>query len=70
MRIAEALRGLLAATNDKAYRSGADQDRVSEARAALADWDGIVADVRQAPAQGTVSDARAAFIDAMQWGRE
>lgn len=74
MRIAEALRGLLIATNDKAYRDQADQDRVSEAHAALADWDHLMAQLPQAPAQGTVAppvaDQRAAFIDALQWGRE
>lgn len=64
MRLAEALRGLLAATNDKAYRSPADQERVIEALAALAEYDAPPAVDHQ---HATVADQRAAFVDAMTW---
>lgn len=53
MRLAEALRGLLAATSDRAYRTGQDQDRVTEAHRALAEWDQTIASLRRPHARGT-----------------
>lgn len=77
-RIAEALRGLIAAQNDKAYRTPEDQDRVTKAREALEEWDRCpgaqVMAMRVDELDGThpepVADQRARFIEALQWGCE
>jgi hypothetical protein len=47
MRLVDAIRDLLAATNDKAYRSPEDQAAVTEAHAALAEWDALLAEQRR-----------------------
>ena len=57
MRIAEALRGLLDGTNDKAYRSQNDQDRVTEAQRALEEWDASSAPEAAPAAGSSVADA-------------
>lgn len=69
MRVAKALRGLLAATNDKAYQSPDDQRRVTEAEAALAEYDAPAGLVATTMGTRTVSvaDQRAAFVEAMTW---
>jgi hypothetical protein len=53
MRLAEAMRGFLLATSDRAYRNQRDQDAVREAEAALAEWDQTIASIRRTQARGT-----------------
>ena len=67
-RIAEALRGLLAEHNPKAFATAEQQQAAIEAQAALEEWDRERApDAAPAPAPA-VADQRAAFLEAMHWG--
>lgn len=68
MSIVDHLRAVLATVNDKAYRSGPDQDAIEAARRALALLEtGTPASApAQEPTHGSPADQRAAFVKAMQ----